>query len=239
MTNFGKKYPYCKCELSLYNKVKNSYHLLTNSDNSKLNEFKIDRFYLIKGKNRCDCEYKNYVKYMSLSKFDIIEKLKNLDDEILELKQSNRMNLKNEDLISENLKLKDEIKTLRKEEELKLFSNPKFEEFYDIIIDINSIKNFNKEGWKVNFNERGLEKYKKFRDKNLITIGVLGNMNKGKSFILSKISKIKLLTGIHTEGLSVKYPELEGYKGRKIILIDSAGFENPVLKQLNNEKKKI
>ena len=81
------------------------------------------------------------------------------------------------------------------------------------------------------------QNYKKYKDKSLITVGVLGNRSKGKSFILSKISKIKLLAGIHTEGLSVKYPELKGYKGRQIIFIDSVGFENPVLRQFNNEEQ--
>ena len=69
-----------------------------------------------------------------------------------------------------------------------------------------------------------------------ITLGVLGNNNKGKSFLLSRISKIKLLTGtsIETKGLSIKYPELEGFKGRQLILLDSAGLETPVLIKNNN-----
>ena len=75
----------------------------------------------------------------------------------------------------------------------------------------------------------------------MITIGVLGNNNKGKSFLLSKISKIKLLTGtsIQTKGLSVKYPELQGYAGRQIILLDSAGLETPVLRKNNSVKSII
>ena len=51
-----------------------------------------------------------------------------------------------------------------KTEELQI--NPKFEDFYDIIIDINSIKNINKEGWKVEFNKKGEEKYNEFKDSN-------------------------------------------------------------------------
>ena len=131
-----------------------------------------------------------------------------------------------------------------KKEETQNFENLKLEDFYDIIIDINSIKNVNKEGWKVEFNEKGLEKYKKHscyknkeKEQKSITVGVVGNNNKGKSFLLSRISKIKLLfgTSIQTKGLSVKYPELENYKGRQIILLDSAGLETPVLKKFNNE----
>ena len=67
----------------------------------------------------------------------------------------------------------------------------------------------------------------------VLKIGVIGNSNKGKSFVLSKISKIALPSGtsIKTEGLSIKYPELEVYKDRKIVLLDSAGLETPVLKE--------
>ena len=239
LTNFGQRYHYCKCELSLlslYNKENNSYRLSKISDNPKLSEFKINRFYLIPEKTQCNCEYKNYDKYMSLSKFDLIKKLKNLDDRILQLEKSNAMLLKIDELISENLKLKKEIEKLTKVEELNNYINPKVEDIYDIIIDINSIKNANQEGWKVKFNELGLEKYNKYKDKSLITIGVLGNISKGKSYILSKISKIKLLTGMHTKGISIKYPELSGNNGNQLILIDSEGLENPVFKQLNNEK---
>jgi hypothetical protein len=56
-------------------------------------------------------------------------------------------------------------------------------------------------------------------------------MNKGKSFILSKLSKIQLLaeTSINTKGITVKYPKLENTSNRKYILVDSAGFESPIL----------
>ena len=76
------------------------------------------------------------------------------------------------------------------------------------------------------------------KSEKIIKIGVIGNSNKGKSFILSKLSKIKLPSGtsIRTEGLSVKYPELDLYINRKIALLDSAGLETPVLKEVDNEK---
>ena len=63
--------------------------------------------------------------------------------------------------------------------------------------------------------------------------GVIGNANKGKSYILSKISKIELPSGtsIRTEGLSIKYPELKKFKDRTIALLDSAGLETPVLRE--------
>ena len=67
---------------------------------------------------------------------------------------------------------------------------------------------------------------------------MIGSSNKGKSFILSKISKIDLPSGtsIRTEGLSIKYPDLETYTNRRIALLDSAGLETPVLKDDKSEE---
>ena len=108
-------------------------------------------------------------------------------------------------------------------------------EFYDVIVGINSIKDICK-GWKIKMSKRAKDNYQKFKEDKIIKIGVIGNSNKGKSFLLSKISKIKLPSGtsIRTEGLSIKYPELELYTNRKIALLDSAGLETPVLKEKKN-----
>ena len=126
------------------------------------------------------------------------------------------------------------------------------EDFYDVIINIKSVKEIEK-GWDVRINERGEKAFNEFKNQEIIKIGVIGNSNKGKSFLLSKISKISLPSGtsIRTEGLSIKYPELEGFENRKIVLLDSAGLETPVLKdedylqkeenikeKINNEKEK-
>ena len=243
MTIFGQKYPFCNCELSLFSKVNNAYRPLSYNENIKVSDFNLDRFYLIKTK-QCNCEYKQYSKYMNISKFDIITKLKKLEDKISVFEQNNEKlqkineeyDSKIKDLLSKNLQLKEQLDKLQKEEVYKNI-NSKLEDYYDIIVDINSIQRLNKEGWEVKYNEKGFEKYKKYKIHNLITIGVLGNMNKGKSFILSKISKIELLTGIHTKGISVKYPELKEYNKRQIILLDSVGLEKSVLKKNNKEEK--
>ena len=105
--------------------------------------------------------------------------------------------------------------------------------FYDIIVDISSIKEF-VNGWNILKNKIGIENLKQ-TDESSIKIGVVGNGNKGKSFILSKISDIELPIGesIKTKGLSIKFPKLENHINRNITLLDSAGQETPVL---NNEK---
>ena len=105
-----------------------------------------------------------------------------------------------------------------------------FINFYDIIIHIDSIKEINK-GWKIEMNEKGKQNYEKYKNENILKIGVIGSANKGKSYFLSKISKNKLPAGtrIKTEGLSIKYPDLEIFTSKKIVLLDSAGLETPVL----------
>ena len=118
-------------------------------------------------------------------------------------------------------------------------NNKSFTKFYDVIIDIKSIKDINK-GWPIKMNQKGEENYKKYKDEQkIIKIGVIGNSNKGKSFLLSKISKFKLPSGysIKTEGLSIKYPELKEYINRKIVLLDSAGLETPVLNEESSNTK--
>ena len=83
------------------------------------------------------------------------------------------------------------------------------------------------------------ESYEKLKSEKVIRIGVIGNANKGKSFLLSKISNMDLPVGtsIRTEGLSIKYPEnLDKYENRRIVLLDSAGLETPVLNDGDEEK---
>ena len=252
LTIFGKKYNYCKCMLSVFYRTsgvfeQTKYHLLSNNENSKISEFEHKQLYLIKLDIKCNCEFKMYKKYLSMKKCDILLKLKELENKVQQLENSEKeLKQKNEQLIEDNKNrisqindLDNEYKKIIKIDEINGFGDYNFEKFYDIVIDVNSIKNINNEGWKVKFDENGKKKYEEHKNKELIIIGVIGNNNKGKSFVLTKISKIKLLTGtsIHTEGLSVKYPDLDEHKGRYLILLDSAGLETPVLRNDNKEKK--
>ena len=150
------------------------------------------------------------------------------------------MEKQNEEYIKKIKELEKENNLLKKTEELKVFKNLVFEDFYDVIINIDSIRELNKEGWKVKMNKNGLLQYNKHKGEDYLRIGVIGNTNKGKSFLLSKISKIDLASGycIQTEGLSIKYPDLKDHKDRNIILLDSFGLEAPVFKTKNIEKDK-
>ena len=195
-------------------------------------------------------EYENEINQLKENN----KELKNTINEYVKIMEddSNQINqLKKEinELKDKNILLKEELAKLNNNENNSIIlrnnilnQNESFIDFYDVIIDIKSIKDI-KKGWEIKMNERGKKKYYEYKGMKIIRIGVIGNSNKGKSFLLSKISKIKLPTGtsIRTEGLSIKYPELEGYTDRKIVLLDSVGLETPVLKDNEYEiiKNKI
>ena len=97
---------------------------------------------------------------------------------------------------------------------------------YDIIINMNSLKESIKEGIKVEASEEGMNNYNNQKMKDKTVIGIIGNLNVGKTYILSKITGYKLPSGLRTKGISVKYPTIYGCK---LIALDSAGSEAPLL----------
>ena len=126
------------------------------------------------------------------------------------------------DFIKEYNKLKEEVETLRYEkknledkiekykDKSESYENKKPEDFYDVIIKINSILNL-AQGWDISMSDAGKKNYDQYKKEPIISIGVIGNENKGKSTILKKISDFDIPTGftIKTEGLSIKYPEIK------------------------------
>ena len=238
---------------SFFSKNYEQYSGKTNEDEILLNKLKEDTIAVMKIKNDCDCDYIiNNKTLIEKSKKELIEKLKDVTQELKDVTQklkdvTQKLKDVTQKLKDETQKLKDETQKLKdatqklKDATQKLeklskndewdSSKQKATKFYDIIININSILKV-KEGWEIEMTEEGERKYEEFKNQNLIVIGVVGNMNKGKSFILSKLSKIPLLSGtsINTKGISVKYPQLEKKENRKYILLDSAGLETPILK---------
>ena len=107
----------------------------------------------------------------------------------------------------------------------------KAEDFYDVIIDIDSISSLEKRGWEVKYNQERKEIYDKIISEKTIKLGVLGVNNVGKSYLLSKIAKIDIPTGysIETKGISIKYSEDSKGEEKGICILDSAGFETPLL----------
>ena len=187
-------------------------------------------------------------KYFKKTKIELLsEEFERTEEYIYELKKNIQY------LVDENKQLVEEKKQLSEEnKKLKYYLNMKSEinninddkhlvmnvnDFYDAVINIKSIRDISK-GWEIKMSERMMNNYEKFKTEKNIRIGVIGNSNKGKSFLLSKISKSYLPSGssIRTEGLSFKYPEIED---KRIILLDSAGLETPVLQESKQLEIKI
>lgn len=99
-------------------------------------------------------------------------------------------------------------------------SNP-----YDLEININSILGFLK-GWDIVYGKNGRQNYETAKNRNIKIFSVIGNKNKGKTFLLSKISDRDLPNGfsVTTKGLSVCF-----LLDNDIALFDSVGFESPLL----------
>ena len=98
---------------------------------------------------------------------------------------------------------------------------------YDIIIDINSIRKLN-EGWQIQYNgseDEKVELEKMIKSDNKRFISILGHSNRGKTYILQKISGEKLMPGyeITTKGISIKR------FGKSSFLLDTVGTNAPLL----------
>ena len=108
-------------------------------------------------------------------------------------------------------------------------NEPKNKEFvlYDIEININSILEI-KKGWDITFSEKGKQKFEEAKELPIKIFSVIGNKNRGKSYVLSKISGKNLPRGynVTTKGISISFPDDgDGY----IAVLDSAGLESPLL----------
>ena len=160
---------------------------------------------------------------------EINNELERKNIEITKLKKDiiNIMNQKNK-----------EFEEYKKNDYNEKFINKKLEEFYDVIINIRSIKSLIKdEGWPIKWNQKRKELVLKLLNKELLKVGVLGNGNMGKSFLLSRLfndHSIPSGYSVITEGLSLKFNENIGYT-----LLDSAGLQTPLLRDdenLNNDE---
>lgn len=103
-------------------------------------------------------------------------------------------------------------------------------DYYDIGINIESLVGI-KDGYEIESTETGMEQYKNKSNNKCCVVGVVGNRNKRKSYLLSKLSGIEIPIGhtITTKGLSVNFPKEKNSKSG-IVLIDTTGLETPLLK---------
>ena len=124
--------------------------------------------------------------------------------------------------------------------DLENYKSKQLNDVYDLIIKIESIKALFDGGWNIIETDYGKERNEKYHNNGCVVVTAIGNKNKGKSFILSKISEKDIPRGFNvtTEGLSVIYP-----RKRPVIILDTSGSESPLLElednyyQLKNNEK--
>jgi len=105
-------------------------------------------------------------------------------------------------------------------------------EFYDVVLNLESLSRL-KEGFSVEFTEKGKKKIEDLKQNKGIVITAIGNSNQGKSYILSKISDINIPIGhsINTKGLSIAFPDnLTDNKNanKRYIILDTEGSQNAI-----------
>ena len=171
-------------------------------------------------------------------KFNEFCKEKSIDPEKYEISKSTSPKNEGDDSKNKNKGKKDDKSSKKKDKSdnkfehdenlnKKKYSDDDLLKYYDIIFDIDSLENLKTNGWRLEFSEKGKETYEKRKIEKSTVVSVIGNKNKGKSFILAKLSNIEIPDGfnITTKGLSIIYPKIEK---KNIIFLDTAGFEIPL-----------
>ena len=100
---------------------------------------------------------------------------------------------------------------------------------YDMVIDIQSLSKL-KEGQYIKYygSKKNINRVKNISKQRFLRISVIGNANRGKTFILQKISKLNFDGAIghtvSTQGLSIKFP-----KDYEYVLLDTLGNTSPIV----------
>ena len=93
--------------------------------------------------------------------------LENLQNKVNEIEKENKQlksfNYKDYDNLNE-IHTSKKLNSENEEKKNSFLKNVEFENFYDVIIDIKSIKDINK-GWNIKMNERGEKKYNEYKIK--------------------------------------------------------------------------
>ena len=168
-----------------------------------------------------------------------IDEDKRKEEEAKKIKEEH-IKLQEEKAIIEKEKRDEEMKRFIEEEKKK---NREAQEFYDLVLDFNSFEQLKKDGWNANFTKIGKKKYDKCISKNEynIVIGVVGNKNRGKSYLLGRIMEMEEYKNPHgflitTSGISCIFPKLDNYDNT-FITLDTAGRDNPLLQNDFFEEK--
>ena len=127
-----------------------------------------------------------------------------------------------------------------KNEEKKKKEIEKAKEFYDMVLDFSNFEQLRQDGQKIKWPNKSLkeaqEKYNKCNENKNVVVGILGNKNRGKSFLLGRIiGKDNFINKngflVTTQGISANFPLLGD--NTNIITLDTAGKDNPLLDSSN------
>ena len=148
----------------------------------------------------------------------------------------------NNDKISYNISCdkpylkEDKIIEKKKQEEIE-----KSKKFYDMILDFSNFEQLKQNGWEIIWPEdeaqdKGQSKYTRCKENKNIVVGILGNKNRGKSFLLGRIIGKTNYTNksgflVTTQGISANFPLIDD--NTNIITLDTAGKDNPLLDSSN------
>ena len=123
------------------------------------------------------------------------------------------------------------------------FCTEKQTEHYDMILDFNSFDQLKKKGWIAYFTPEGNKKYKSSLNRKINVIGIIGDKNRGKSFLLGRIMEKQNYVPpngflVTTYGISCIFPKLDEKDNdyMPLIALDTAGKDNPLLQNAYNEK---
>ena len=235
-------------------KKKLEININTANENYKKEKIKLNNDLSIKEQkiNTLINELKKEVKKNEDLQKDIVQKSSKFDGAINQFQRmSDSLKSKNEQLQELKSKFNELQKTKENYEELKKIKDKEIpkeeklkapaEQYYDAIVDISSISSLKNDGWKIYYNKERKEEYQRMVGEETLKLGVLGLNNVGKSFILSKLANAELPSGysIETKGISIKYSKAEKGEEKGLCILDSAGFETPLLKEEVEEINKL
>ena len=206
---------------------------LTNNNNNLNKNIEILKINNLQKEN----EIKNISKDLEIQKSDnkkILEKNAELENKIKTLdKDLEKQKNENKETLEKNVELENKIKDLAKEMFGLNFKSDCKEGQYDIVLAINSFKSLLKKygGWPIKYClDNGKKNYLNKKTEKTIVLGVIGNANKGKSFILEQLLGYNIPKGfnVKTEGLSIRYGSSADHN---VTMLDSAGQETPLLEE--------
>lgn len=140
------------------------------------------------------------------------------------------------------------------------FFTEKQSEHYDMILDFSSFNQLKQKGWTANFSPEGYKKYLNCKKQNINAIGVIGDKNRGKSFLLGRIIEEENYVPpsgflVTTYGISCNFPKIiekdkdnQKHKLMKkvnkkgylpFITLDTAGKDNPLLQNAYSKNNDI